>query len=48
MSYVYYFIGHIISKIMHYDRFYWLYPTYNWFMIKSYDMQEKTGKGPWK
>ena len=48
MSYVYYFFGHIISKPMYWFDFWWLYPAYNKLMIKSYEIQEKTGKGPWK
>ena len=48
MSYVYYFFGHIISKPMHWFDFWWLYPAYNKLMIKSYEIQERTGNGPWK
>jgi hypothetical protein len=49
MSYVWYFIGNTISKPMNkWDCFSWLYPAYNWLMTKSYDTQEKTGKGPWR
>ena len=48
-SYLYYYIGHILSIPMYkWDCFSWLYPAYNWLMIKSYDIQEETGcKGPW-
>lgn len=48
MSYFYYYIGHIISKPMLAFDWAWLYKSYNYFMLKSGDIQRKTGKGPWR
>ena len=48
MSYVYYYIGHIISLPMRWDCFAWLNPAYQYFMDKSYVTQINTGKGPWE
>lgn len=48
MSYFYYYIGHIISKPMNAFDWDFLYKLYNYFMIKSADIQYRTGKGPWR
>jgi hypothetical protein len=48
MSYFYYYIGHIISKPMLVFDWAFLYKSYNYFMLKSADIQDKTGKGPWR
>lgn len=48
MSYFYYYIGHIISKPMLWFDWAFLYKSYNFVMLKSADIQHKTGKGPWK
>lgn len=48
MSYFYFYIGHIISKPMLWFDWAFLYKSYNYLMIKSSDIQHKTGKGPWK
>lgn len=48
MSYVWYYFGHWVSKLLEFDCMAWLSPAYQFFMKKSYDTQRKTGKGPWK
>jgi hypothetical protein len=48
MSYFYYYIGCIISKPMLWFDWAFLYKSYNFVMLKSADIQHKTGKGPWK
>ena len=47
VGYLYFYIGNIISKPMNYFDWGWLYPLYNWFMLRSVDIQIETGKGPW-
>lgn len=42
LAHLFYYAGHIVSKPMHYFDWGWLYPIYNWLMIKSseYDIYE--------
>ena len=47
MSYILYWLGHIVSRPMLWFDWAFLYKTYNYLMIKSADIQHKTGKGPW-
>jgi hypothetical protein len=35
LSYMLYLVGDLISRLLLYDRFTWLYPYYNKIMIKS-------------
>lgn len=50
VSYITYYIGDLISKPMcaNNNIGHHLYPTYNWFMLKSSKYQDLAGKGPWK
>jgi hypothetical protein len=48
MSYILFWIGDAISKPMLAFDWAWLYKFYNYLMLKSADIQHKTGKGPWK
>lgn len=44
-----FWIGHAVSKLMHWDATAWLYPAYNRLMIASCDIQDWAGlSGPWK
>ena len=47
MSYILYYIGHLISIPMNRFDLGWLYRYYNWCMLRSVEYQEKSGKGPW-
>lgn len=48
MSYVYFYIGHLVSIIMNKFDCGWPNRFYNYCMLKSVDIQNKTGKGPWR
>lgn len=48
MSYILYWLGDIISKPMLWFDWAFLYKSYNYLMLKSADIQHKTGKGPWR
>lgn len=37
VAYILYYLGDLVSKPMHYFDWGWLYPIYNWLMIKSGD-----------
>lgn len=47
-SWVLYWAGDLISRPMLWFDWAWLYKTYNWLMLKSSDLQHKSGKGPWE
>lgn len=45
LSNLLYYAGHYVSLVIHCGVPY-LYPVYNWLMVKSYDIQGD-GHGPW-
>lgn len=48
LSYILYYIGHILSIPMNWTGLAWIYPIYNRLMLWSYDIQEATEcNGPW-
>ena len=49
-SWVLYALGHFVSRPMTWwDRFGWLYPAYNWLMLRSVAAQNwGGGNGAWK
>jgi len=47
MSYILFYLGHIVSIPLNKFDWDWLYPTYKWLMLKSLTIQKKNGKGPW-
>lgn len=44
-----FWFGHFVSKIMNTKFTYWMYPIYNWSMVKSCYIQEwgDLEHGPW-
>ena len=50
LTWVLYGLGDLVSKPMNwFDCMSWLYPAYNWLMLRSYDVQQWAGNsGPWK
>jgi hypothetical protein len=48
LSWALYGLGHIVSRPMTWWGICgWLYPPYNWLMIRSCDVQDWAGAGPW-
>lgn len=50
LTWTLYGLGDLVSKPMNwFDCMAWLYPAYNWLMLRSYDVQQWAGNsGPWK
>ena len=50
LTWILYGLGDLISRPMNrFDCMSWLYPAYNWLMLRSYDVQHWAGNNsPWK
>lgn len=46
-TWMFYYLGHFTSKLMY--RMHFLYKPYQWFMMKSFQIQDWANlKSPWK
>lgn len=50
VSWSLYWMGDLVSRIMHITDFWFLYGPYNWFMVKSDNVQTwgQIDNGPWE
>ena len=49
LTWILYGLGDLVSKPMNWFDWGWLYPTYNWLMLRSYDVQQWAGNNiPWE
>lgn len=49
LSWVLYYVGHVVSKVIFHPLFGWAYYVYNWLMCQSVDFQDKQNYGgPWQ
>ena len=49
LSWVLYWLGDLVSRLMNFDCMFWLYPVYNKLMTWSYNIQVWGGNhGPWR
>lgn len=48
LAYILYYVGDVISRFLYYNMFSFMYPLYNWLMLKSValDTHEKIWKTP--
>lgn len=47
MSWILYAMGDAVSRLLAFDLFAFVYPLYNWLMLKSAKVQGD-GDGPWE
>lgn len=47
LSLTFYYLGHIVSLMLRMDALAFLYPAYNWCMIKSMEINDAHGLDIW-